>query len=575
MKKQMMNRFFYLCVCLLICSKVYSAGSDNDSWWPQQQAPSSIIQCELEHSSDKAESYLLQSISGLAALSLNEGTGNEGVWIDTKNNSYKGYLSALKQRLNIDKTTQLKVWDLLSYFAEKDLIEGYILCDLSTKDNSINAATMLCAIYKGVLVDKTIEARVQNMGLTRLADATGMVYDKAFFDSNKDMLNNNLVVLQSPDIPNNRDYAIANKAVVYYGVDSLLHNILEWVLPLSPVIGWNQGPEYGHVAPCSKWGLLNTASDWCMNLPLMTIQDHTMLKSFRSVNPKRINFDIKNNYHSFVLSDGDNMQWTFGGFIANPNYWANPYNSDVSMTFSTCAVNLAMAGTDVLGSLVESQKKNVSVLEYGGAYYYPDNFGEYRPDREILLRQFSRKVNAYLKKTGIRVFGFICRELDSPEALQAYRIFAEELDDLVGMVAVQYAPYNGGDGKTYWVTNKEGVRIPVLTAKYQMWANLPGRRSGNPDSVAASINEDSKKDGAGYSWTIVHAWSEYQKFINGSICDVPDAKRGKKDAYKGITPVKWCKDQLNKNTKVVSIEELLWRLRMADDPVATRRAILK
>ena len=89
-------------------------------------------------------------------------------------------------------------------------------------------------------------------------------------------MNNNFIVLTNPSIANNRDYAIAHKGMVYYGVDELLDTILEWVRPLSPVIGWNSGPEFQHIAPCSYWGLINTASDWCMNLPM--ISNHRQMK---------------------------------------------------------------------------------------------------------------------------------------------------------------------------------------------------------------------------------------------------------------------------------------------------------
>ena len=65
-------------------------------------------------------------------------------------------------------------------------------------------------------------------------------------------------------------------------------------------------------------------------------------------------------------------------------------------------------------------------------------------------------------------------------------------------------------------------------------------------------------EGPVLGWTIVHAWSRFGK--NGDkVVDV--AANGKK-GVRGVTPVYWCKQLLNKKVKVVPVEELLWRLRM-------------
>ena len=56
-----------------------------------------------------------------------------------------------------------------------------------------------------------------------------------------------------------------------------------------------------------------------------------------------------------------------------------------------------------------------------------------------------------MQRTGAKVFGFICIDVNSTQAMEAYQIFAEEIKELVGMYAVQYASYHGGHGKILWV----------------------------------------------------------------------------------------------------------------------------
>ena len=94
------------------------------------------------------------------------------------------------------------------------------------------------------------------------------------------------------------------------------------------------------------------------------------------------NWQEDKNYHAFVMSDGDNMQWTFGGFLSNTDYWKSPYNPEIPMSFTSCVLNLQQAGSDVYNYLVKSQPQGTSVVEYCGGYYYPDLFATSRPDPE-------------------------------------------------------------------------------------------------------------------------------------------------------------------------------------------------
>jgi hypothetical protein len=294
-----------------------------------------------------------------------------------------------------------------------------------------------------------------------------------------------------------------------------------------------------------------------MNLPLLTIADDKEPGKVKSLDPKTISWQEKENYHAFVMSDGDNMQWTFGGFLNNKDYWANSNNAALPMSFTTCVLNLSLAGADVYRYLLQSQPDHTSVVEYGGGYYYPDLFAKARPDAEKILRQYAAMINVQMKRTGAKVFGFICRNIASEEAIKAYRIYAEEIDGLTGMIAVQYSPYNGAFGKTIWVKNKKGVEIPVVAARYQLWANLPKPGSGDPQQLAGWINTDNNNSTPGnrqLNWTIVHAWSSFS-------------------GVRGVTPVAQTKALIEKGTKVVSIEELLWRIRMQHDAAATRKLI--
>lgn len=554
----------------MFSTPVFVSGQTNltqKSWWPYQKAPKNILICSF----NKSETNLAQSLSGVVAQALNENLTDDGIWLKTNTEGYDDYLKLLSQRIGAKRPVEYNVWNLIEIYSKKSIIKGYVLYNQRREDASINLATVKCGLLKAVMIDLSQEQEAVHLGLKKLDDVSKskQITIRDFLKLST-QLNRNLLVLANPKAPNNRDYAIAHKAMVYYGVDSLLNTILSWMKPLSPIIGWNEGPEFNHIAPCSYWGMINTASDWCYNLPLISCDSNDIIKQAMSIDVSKINWSEKKNYHSYVMSDGDNMQWAFSNFIYGPDYWSNRYNSELAMSFTTCAVNLSMAAPDVWSTIVSKQARNTGIIEYGGGYYYPDLFGKKANSGE-LLRELAKTINQHMIETGVKVFGFICKDLHSESAQRAFQIFAEEIDPLVGMVAVQYAPYNGGHGEVIWVKNKRGEAIPVLTSKYQVWANLDQKGSGNPQKISNCINNNgSTDDKSSFSWTIVHAWSNFRK---GAKNEIIDCKSAREDSQRGVTPLKWSKPLLNSDVKLVTIEELLWRLRMQNYPEQTKRII--
>lgn len=452
----------------LICTiKAQATEGITGNWWPEQRPPKEIVICKVKQS-DGREMNLAQSIAGLAAQSLNERKSTIGIWISTPNPNYEVYYRQLVSRIRAKETGTQTVWTLIDRLKSLNIIQGYVLYDYSRGDNSVNLATVYAGLKKGVLIDISQEAEAKSKGLTKLYDARDKKLDEIAFRTVSPQLNSSLLVLANPKFSNNRDYAIAHKCMVYYGIDSLFEKVLDFVKPLSPVIGWNNGDEFRQIAPCSVRGLVNIPADWCMNLSLLSASINEKAAKIQSLDPKKIDWKEDLNYQAFVMSDGDNLQWALGGFLNNQSYWTNTANSSIPMSFTSCPVNLLLATPDVYSSLVATQPLNVSIVEYGGGYYYPDLFGKATKNAEELLRAYAKKININLKRTGTKVFGFICKNVSSPEALKAYQIYAEELEDITGIIAVQYSPYNGGHGKVFWAKNKKGIEIPIVAAKYQI-----------------------------------------------------------------------------------------------------------
>ena len=155
----------------------------------------------------------------------------------------------------------------------------------------------------------------------------------------------------------------------------------------------------------------------------------------------------------------------------------------------------------------------------------------------------------------------LCQDVKSQNAKDAYKIFAEELDGIIGMIALQYYPYDGGDGEILWYTNNEGVDIPLVMIKYSTWLNAGWERGGNPDKIATLI-KSRKTYQADQTFGIVahHAWSVY---------DINDQKVG------GLDAIKFLYDEIKEDVTVMSVEQLIWRIRMQSRPKQTKSIIKK
>lgn len=158
-----------LIICLL--PPIIASAYDGRHGWFIQKAPQQLILCNGEGLS-RAESMLLESLSGLCGQAVNEDSFDEMVWIEIDNSSYREILRSSQESLNITKTTRMDVWDLLEHLKKKKIIEGYILYknDNSIGENysrreginySANVATVYASLLKGILVEESLEKRIK------------------------------------------------------------------------------------------------------------------------------------------------------------------------------------------------------------------------------------------------------------------------------------------------------------------------------------------------------------------------------------------------------------------------------
>jgi hypothetical protein len=365
---------------------------------------------------------------------------------------------------------------------------------------------------------------------------------------------------------------------VLYGADEPTELAMKWLEPLSPIAGWNGGDEFETTRLSSIHGHLQTATDWCMNLPvLMAGSERAPVASARAFDPRGIDWSDRRSCVSFILTDGDNVQWLQSSFFrGNTSYWANPDRGQIPFGWSCCFTQLAQLCPVALDHALATQKGNDRFIEWGAGYYYPDLFGHSRPDRNELLARHARRTWKFMQQTGTRIIAFNVANVDSPDALKAYETIARETDDLSAILVFQYSPYEAGAGRKFWVKDRRGVEVPVITARYSIWEHSNERaRSGTPAKIAREIRESASGKVPRHDWANVHAWSYFRRApgADEDAENMPQDGAPDLGGVRGYNAALSCSERLPADVRVVTPEELTWRIRMEHNAAMTKKLL--
>ncbi len=574
------------------------ARAESFRWWPEQTMPEGLVTVEtadmqpVTEPCGKAvaslnmgqEHMLMQSLAGLAAQAVNEGRGDELIYVNLWDNAdYNLWRNRVLKHTGIEDRGVSKPWKLVERYAEQGIVKGYILYawdfsegDITTRradsDESCNVATSLAGLLGGIVISEGQEAQAKALGLKCLIDVRGKT-EQWLFEKYADQLNRNYVLLQDPVVPNNRAIAIAHCIITVYGFEAPTEQVFQTLEKPSLVFGWNDGRKEGEsVSQFSKYGHVIAPSNWALNLPVLSLlKDGEALLSFRRFDPTTIDFEDGSPSVSFYMSDGDNVQWMLGGFTHNRFYWASRLNGVYPLGWGAPLADLIQVGVEPYRYLQETQPDNTGMVLMPG-YFFPDELGRALPkdQRAEVFEKYSARMEHYLKASGAGILSFLCMDYDSPEALEAYAIFAKGIPSLTGMMVIDYSPYEEGDGQVFWCPNAEGIDIPVISAKYSLWANQNHERSGTPTKVARLINEDALASEDPFcAWTIIHAWSGFHE--NWTADENEESGPYGRDGTKaGVAPAYWCVKRLDPSIKVITPDEMVWRTRMIHRPEQTR-----
>lgn len=538
------------------------------------------------------EYLLASSISGLTAKALKERRTNTGIWIVSDRDNGVAYQS---ERESLGKrgcrflgpidplalvTGQIKQPERTEENICK-LFNGYILTDIDQNPESGTVAVTASHIFNGLIVDKSFQKIFDKAGYKMLYDASKKHVSDAWNEFKEKCLRDGLVIM-----PNNtwelRDVAIQN-GWFFMNLYSQPHNNTKgdyWSLyeeaakrmeDHSLIYGWEAGPrderEINDVASLNAQA--SAINDWFYNSCLVNADYKNRQEPVLAnvLNPKTIDYNKKKRFVSFFMSDGDNNQWMMNGFIEN--WYDVPSSSANKVAFGIPTTTMPQMAPAAYKYILEHQPENSTLVEVqGGGVFYSDTYGKNR-NRKECLKEKAEMTATWMRQHRIKVLGLMAKEsVGSGEAKEAYQAFIEANDQLEGIIALQYSPYAGGKGDIYWFTNKKGFHIPVITIKYSLW-NEPylREREGTPKYIANCLDKD--QNNRDFNLVCIHAWSHFSD--QGKNCDELAETKNSNIMGSGIATL--LKNHLDDSYEVVSLQELIWHVRMKSYPEQTRKYI--
>ncbi len=569
---------------LLLTCQTSSAGDFPIRYWPTFPKPVNMVITETENQSNLARSVLLRTLAGTVAYHTRTQGHGDLLWItEPSAPSYDEWLVRCKAYLQVPVVTDTPNLDkLLTKYYQAGIILGYILCkaDTSTRnqhegtpDNiSVNVATALSPLLKGVAVMEIMESFVKELGIPLLLDVREKdeqwLWDQYGSQFSKDILGR-----QDPQIHVVRDAISAMGGVMVSSSDSLYRQVLSWLNPGSPIIGWGLGAEDAQTGPSSEYAILQTATDWCTNLPILASGATGLDYPFAGLptpKPVAIEETPPKRYVSFILSDGDNVQWLMGNFCKGTEaqqFFACPERGVIPFGWSIPPADLLQLCPYTLDYLRENATTNDDFVLQSGCYYYPDWFGRQRSETGLLAKHATR-LSQYMEKTHVKTLMVNLQDWDSDSALKAYDTYSETIPSLEGIFPIQYYPYSGGKGKILW-TRTEGHEIPVISAKYAIWsARGSDMQEGTPSEVASWlrswVSQPIQSEEDQFAWVVVHAWSWFKEGDSAATEEVSQNNQPTStEIARGYLPSTWCAERLGSAITVVSPTQLIQLLKKA------------
>ncbi|PWS33189.1 GxGYxYP domain-containing protein [Pedobacter paludis] len=439
----------FLLLQLLVTSSIAQVKWPKGQLLPSFSSPAKVqdlITLRQNSPYSSAEMYLFASLKGIVNKTKPRIFSYEG-------DSFGEGSHTWLQSLGLKWLEPTDKWDLIIKYRNE--ISGLIVYD-PAQTHTINLATVL-AKSKGALIASPLllaKLTAPPYNLPVLLDLQGKFHSKlevyqTLYDTYWPQLDHRLLIGLNPNAHKAalREYAVALGAAVIWldpkiaDESELLNKFLSSMAPGSSFMGWwpQEGPG---VERASKYGIATIASDWCSNLTVHSGTSRNIKK--KAIPPKPA---LENKiYVAFILSDGDNLQFTEH---LMRKLWNNPDRGAVPMGWTVSPAMLdAMPGA--LNYYYKTATKNDNLISgpSGVGYTYPNAW-----PNENLLKQYVSKTEDYNNRAGLRVIT-VWNTITGGINKNVGEIYATEAKSLLGLTA-----QNTGGGLTIYNNSLPGMAL--------------------------------------------------------------------------------------------------------------------
>ncbi|TDW54793.1 GxGYxYP domain-containing protein [Kribbella pratensis] len=483
-------------------------GSSVASAYPKGRRPR-VLNVLIEDSLSSAERTLATTLQGLMAR-----RGGESLYLNLPTLGYQHWLDGLVSQYGVRTRTE-DLWKTVG----RSGVRGYVLFRTGTP--SVNVATTLAGVTGAVAIEESLEALAIQHGLHKVLDVRDKD-DRWVFETYWPRLRHDVVVEQRADFPERlRDYVtMAGTLAFFDGNSDFRAQVVSALDDDGTVIGWGDASngEDAFIGVNSSTGVKALPADHARNLSVLSgIQEDHLQQQGRAFDPalrpatstaQPTNGpqsgggggralepapDPNAHYVSFLITDGDNIQWALGDFPTDPRWFGSPRRGEVDLGWGISPSLIDLAPSVMRWFYEQSKKDRWVVGPSGGGYMYPSRY----PTAAL------EKHTASLAKAMGRADLSVAQIIDF-DAFENTRLWSSYLKrrEIDGLIYLEYSRYDGLKGKVVWSEGK-----PVISARTMLWDGLDG---ADEASVTAELNAATRNphSTAGYSIVVWHAWSK-------------------------------------------------------------------